>query len=553
MWQTLNQLLIDKQYTPNDIALIQRAYEVAAKAHDGQKRASGEAYISHPAAVATYLIAAKLDAPAIAAAMLHDVCEDTSVTLSEIRRDFGEEIAFLVEGVSKVKKIRYREIQRIAEPLRNMFIATAKDVRVILIKLFDRLHNMQTLSHLTPEKQTRIAKETLELYASIANRLGMGELKGQLEDLAFPFVYPKEYQWITKEHTIRAEKLEHYLQKLMPVVCKHLIKDHVPFINIHSRVKHLYSLWQKLLRNDMNFENIYDVSAVRIIVPAIEDCYAALGIIHNHWRPLPGRIKDYIAFPKPNGYQSLHTTVFCPRHHIVEFQIRTPEMHEHAEFGIAAHWAYKENASMPDDHHYQEWITKFRNWQKEGKEFFSDRIFVLTPKGEVFDLPRGATPLDFAYHVHSEVGNRMTGAKINGKLVVFGKELASGDAVEIVTHHRAKPKAEWLEHARTTLARRHIHAALRKLGIRLPQKRKEKTPTELMFRIHVKDRVGLLRDLSSVFSENHINIVDIHIEQKHTREPIVVIRSAPKKSIDINQLVTKIKLIRGVKTIEFSF
>lgn len=546
MWQTLNQLLIDTQYAPNDIALIQRAYEVALKAHEGQKRASGEPYIHHPVTVAIHLVEIKLDAPAIAAALLHDVCEDTPTCPEDIRSAFGEEIAFLVAGVSKVKKVRYHESQRVAEPLRNMFVATAKDIRVILIKLFDRFHNMQTLSHLTPAKQTRIAKETMELYAPIANRLGMGELKGRLEDLAFPFVYPKEHQWLTKEHAIRAEKLERYLKKLMPIVCKHLVKDRVPFINIHSRVKHLYSLWQKLLRNDMNFENIYDISAARIIVPAIEDCYAALGVIHNHWRPLPGRIKDYIALPKPNGYQSLHTTVFCPHQYIVEFQIRTPEMHEHAEFGIAAHWAYKENT---DDDRYQEWVKKFRDWQKEGKEFFSDRIFVLTPKGEAFDLPRGATPLDFAYHIHSEIGNHMTGAKINGKLVSFGQELASGDTVEILTHHRAKPKAEWLEYARVTLARRHIRVALRKLGIKLPQKRKGERPLEFTCRIHVKDRVGLLRDLSGVFSESNANIVDIHIEQKHTTQPTVVVHAVSKKSLDINQLITKIKLINGVKTV----
>lgn len=342
MWSSLRQLLIDNHYNPDDIALIKRAYDIAAKAHEGQSRASGEPYISHPVAVASSLAAIKLDTPAIAAALLHDVCEDTSTCPDDIRGAFGEEIAFLVEGVSKVKKVRYREIQRAIEPLRNMFIATAKDPRVALIKLFDRLHNMQTLSFLKPEKQLRIAKETLELYAPIANRLGMGELKGQLEDLAFPFIYPKEYQWITKEHAIRAGTLERYLARLMPVVCKHLLKDRVPFLNIHSRVKHLYSLWQKLLLHDMNFEEIHDISAVRIIVPAIEDCYAALGIIHNHWRPLPSRIKDYVALPKPNGYQSIHTTVFCPRYTIVEFQIRTPEMHERAEFGIAAHWAYKE-------------------------------------------------------------------------------------------------------------------------------------------------------------------------------------------------------------------
>ena len=462
MWSELNHLLSAHNYSLSDIALIQRARDVAAKAHDGQKRASGDPYINHPVAVATNLIAIKLDTPAIAAALLHDVGKNTFITSEKIRRDFGEEIAFLVEGVSNIKKIRYRETQRALEPLRNMFIATAKDARVILIQLYDRLHNMQTLSSLSPEKQKRAAKETLELYAPIADRLGMGELKGQLEDLAFPFVYPKEYRWLTKEHAMRAEKLKHYLQKLMPIVCKHLLKARVPFINAHARVKHLYSLWQKLPRYDMNFEGIYDITAVRIIVPAIEDCYAALGIIHHHWRPLPGRIKDYIALPKPNGYQSLHTTVFAPRHRMVEFQIRTPEMHEHAEFGIAAHWAYKENA-------------KLRDWQKEGKEFFSDRVFALTPKGEVFDLPQGATPLDFAYHVHSEIGNHMTGAKINGKLVAFGQELSSGDTVEILTHHRAKPKAEWRERARTTLARRQIRAELRKLGVKMPQKRKTKT------------------------------------------------------------------------------
>lgn len=545
MWHTLHQLLIDYHYTPDEIALIQRAYDVAAKAHKNKKQASGEPYINHPAAVAVQLARMKLDTPAIAAALLHNVYEGTSTTPDEIRSAFGEEIAFLVEGVSKVKRVRYREIQRAAEPLRNMFIATAKDPRVLLIKLFDRFHNMQTLSRLIPAKQARIAKETLELYAPIANRLGIGELKGQLEDLAFPYVYPEEYRWLTKEHAIRTEKLEHYLKKLMPIVCKHLIKDHVPFINIHSRVKHLYSLWQKLARNDMNFETIYDISAIRLIVPAIEDCYAALGVIHNHWRPLPGRIKDYIALPKPNGYQSLHTTVFAPRHHIVEIQIRTPEMHEHAEFGIAAHWAYKETTH---NDHYEEWTKKIRGWQKEGKEFFSDRIFVLTPKGEVFDLAKGATAIDFAYHIHSEVGNHMTGTKINGKLVSFGQKLASNDTVEIITHPRAKPKSEWLQHAATTLARRHIRAQLRRLGIQLPQKKKREAP-EFLFRVRVKDRIGLLRDISSMFSDNNVNIVDIHIEQKHTREPIVVIRSAGEQSLDIKKIATKIKRIKGVKTV----
>lgn len=539
MWSTLHQLLTDHHYTPDNIALIQRAYDCAAKAYEGKKHAAGEPYMDRPLAIARNLAMTNFDASAIAAAFLYDACEDAPLAPDTVRRAFNEEIAFLVEGISRVKKIRYRDTQRAMEPLRKMFVAIAKDMRVMLITLYDRLHTMQTLTHLASDTRAPIAKETLELYASIANRLGMGELKGQLEDLAFPYIYPEEYQWIAREHALRTKKLDQYLQKFIPTVCKHLLKDRVPFINIHSRVKHLYSFWQKLLRYEMNFDALHDTAAVRIIVPALEDCYTALGVIHHHWRPLLGKVKDYIALPKQNGYQSLHTTVFCPHHAIVEFQIRTPEMHERAEFGIAAHWAYKENA----------YANIFRNWQKEGKEFFGDRIFVLTPKGEVFDLPRGATPLDFAYHVHSEIGNHMTGAKIKGKLVAFGKELASGDTVEILTHPRAKPKAEWLEHARAPLARRHIRGSLRKLGIQLPQKRKEKRSLEFVCRIHVKDRVGLLRDLSNVFSENNANIVDVHIEQKYTTHPAVIIRAAAKKILDFNQLMTKIKLIKGVKTV----
>lgn len=541
MWQTLHQLLLDQRYSLDDITLIRRAFDAADQGHKNQKHASNEPYMARPLAIARNLAMINADPSAVAAALLHDACENASLAPDTVRHMFGEEIAFLVEKTLQVKKIRYRDVQRAIEPLRKMIVATAKDMRVMLITLYDRLHTMQTIAHCASDAQAHIAKETLELYAPIANRFGIGELKGQLEDLAFPYVYPEEYRWIAREHALRTKKLDQYLQKFIPTVCKHLLKDHVPFINIHSRVKHLYSFWQKLLRYDMNFDALYDTAAVRIIVPALEDCYTALGVIHHHWRPLPGRVKDYIALSKPNGYQSLHTTVFCPHHAIVEFQIRTPEMHERAEFGVAAHWTYKENA----------YATIFRNWQKEGSEFFSDRIFVLTPKGEIFDLPQGATPLDFAYHVHSKIGDHMTGAKINGKLVSFGKELASGDTVEILTHPRAKPKAEWLDHARVTLARRHIRATLRKLGIQLPQtqKRKDNLPLEFVCRIHVKDRVGLLRDLSGVFSENNTNIVDIHIEQKHTAQPIVIIRAAAKKILDLNQLATKIKLIKGVKTV----
>jgi GTP pyrophosphokinase len=540
MWSELYQLLLSHNYSSSDIAFIKRAFDFAARAHEQEKRASGEPYIIHPIAVAQSLIAFRLDAASVAAGLLHDTRENCVVSHQDIVAAFGEEVAFLVDALTNVKKIKYRDTQRLNEPLRNMFMATAKDTRVILIKLFDRLHNMQTLESVANEKQTRIAKETLELYAPIANRLGMGELKGQLEDLAFPFVHPEEYRWLTNERTLRVEKLEHYLHKLMPLIRKHLAKEHVPLLDLHSRVKHSYSLWRKLLRYEMDFDRIHDISAIRLMVPSIEDCYTVLGIIHHHWRPLPGRIKDYIAIPKPNGYQSLHTTVFCPHHQMVEFQIRTPEMHERAEFGIAAHWAYKEQAGT----------NIFRDWQKEGKEFFNDRIFVLSPKGEIFDLPRGSTSLDFAYHIHSDIGDHATGAKINGKLVSFGQALSSGEAVEITTHHRAKPKAEWLEHARTSLARRHIRAALHKMGVNLPRKQKEKIALSCVFRIRVKDRVGLLHDLSAIFSQNNVNISDITVEHKNTKQPAVVIRCTPKKSINLANLVTIIKAVKGVKSVE---
>lgn len=534
MWQTLHQLLSNNQYAQHDIAFIKRAYDFAARAHNEEKGV----------AVACSLTHFRLDAATIAAGLLRDTRENCAVSHDEIAKTFGEEVAALVDALTDIKKIIYHDAQRLTEPLRNMLIATAKDMRVVLIALFDRLYDMQTLTHLAPEKPQRIAKETMELYAPIADRLGMGELRGDLEDLAFPFLHPDEHQWLTSERTLRVEKFERYLKKLMPLIRKHMAKESVPVLDLHSRVKHLYSLWRKLLRNEMDFERIYDISAVRMIVPSVEDCYTALGVIHKHWRPLPGRIKDYIALPKPNGYQSLHTTIFCPHHHIVEVQIRTPEMHEHAEFGIAAHWAYKERAHA----------NVFLNWQQEGKDFFRDRIFVLSPKGEVFDLPASATPLDFAYHIHSDIGDHATGAKINGKMVSFGQELASGDTIEIITHHRAKPKAEWLTHARTSLARRHIRAALRKMGVKLPRKKPESKggllgKKSVLFRVRVKDRVGLLRDLSAVFSEHNINITDITVEKKNSKQPVVAVQTAPKQTLNLAHITTKIKAIKGVKSV----
>ena len=471
--RTLNDILAYYK-RPKDRELIKRAYAVANNAHTGQTRKSGEPYITHPLETAYTLSQMNMDSSTISAALLHDTIEDTDTTLEIIEKEFGKEISHLVDGVTKLGKVKYRDSDQDAENLRKMLLATAEDIRVVLIKCADRLHNMQTLSALPRAKQQRKALETMEIYAPIALRLGVWEIAKELEDLAFPYLYPKEYEKITMEVQSRLPEREKYLERVMPIISKMLKENNVTPIEIQTRSKNLYSLYQKLNKYNGNWDMIRDLVAARIIVSNIPECYATLGIIHNIWHPHPGRIKDYISMPKTNGYQSLHTTVFCLDGIATEFQIRTPEMHEHAEHGIAAHWAYteqgKESSKMLDPGNSKlSWVSQIRDWQKElpeSEEFleamkidlFRNRIFILTPKGKVVDLPEGATPVDFAYSIHSALGHECNGARVNGKYVPLSYELKSGDIVEIDRKSQKGPSHAWLEFVKTNQARSHIRA-----------------------------------------------------------------------------------------------
>ncbi len=469
-----------KRASKSDAALIVKAFAFAQEKHEGEKRYSGEPYFTHPYAVGNTLAEMQADADTIAAGLLHDVCETASeeegkAREKEIQREFGKEVAFLVRGVTKLGKLKYRGEERYLENMRKMFLAMAEDIRVVLIRLADRLHNAQTLAHVPPHKQKRIADETLEIYAPLADRLGMGKLKGMLEDAAFPFAFPKEYAALSGQIKHTLSHKETYLAKVKYKTGEELKKAGIRFAAMDARVKHLYSLHKKLARHNNNMEEVYDLVALRIIVDTLEDCYGALGIVHKLWRPLPGKIKDYIALPKPNGYQSIHTTVFCVDGEITEFQIRTAAMHEAAENGIAAHWAYTMQGK-PDTggvvSKNLKWIAQMREWQKESagtKEFleslkidvFKNRIFVFTPKGDVIDLPEGATPVDFAYHVHSDIGDRCNGAKVNGKMVSLDSPLKNGDWCEILTHKNKKPSHSWLNFVTTSYARSKIKARLK--------------------------------------------------------------------------------------------
>jgi GTP pyrophosphokinase len=471
-----------KDHSPKtDLAAVEAAFEFAASAHEGQKRASGEPYINHSVATAVNLARMRSPQDMIVAGLLHDVPEDTPVTLDEVRERFGENVAAMVGGITKLGKIKYRGMERYVENLRKMFVAMASDIRVILIKFADRLHNLQTLDALPPRKRVRVALESLEIYAPIANRLGMGEFQGELEDLSFKYVYPKEHAWVTSLVKERYRAKERYLKKVAERLRERLGENDISVLDIHGRTKRLYSLYKKLLKYDRDVGKIYDLVALRVIVPTVSDCYAALGLIHQIWKPMKGRIKDYIAQPKPNGYQSLHTTVFCDEHEIVEIQIRTMQMHEEAEFGIAAHWNYLEEGkeSTAAVRAQIAWVKDLLEWQKEmaggGKyteaienmkiDVFQTRIFVFTPKGDVIDLPEDSTPVDFAYAIHSEVGDKCSGARINNQIVPLDATLSSGDMCEIITDKNRKgPSPGWLEFVKTRHAKDRIKTAAKKRG-----------------------------------------------------------------------------------------
>lgn len=460
--------------TQGDRALVKKAYLFAQKVHEGQKRYSGEPYFNHAAHVGKNLASIHMDATTIAAGILHDTIEDAGVPASLLEGEFGSDVLSLVEGVTKLGKLKYHGVERHVESLRKFFIAMSNDLRVLIIKLADRLHNIQTLEHVPEAKRKRIALETLEVHARLADRFGMGKWKSIFEDAAFRYANPEEYARVAtliKKKRIVDEK---YAEKMHHAIQKELVANGLKTARVNYRVKNLYSLWRKLARKDMDPEKIYDILAVRVIVPSVEDCYHALGIIHKNWRPVPGRIKDYIAIPKPNGYRSLHTTIFRGDGDVIEIQIRTEEMHEKAQYGIASHLGYKEKTMSHEDlERAMRWVKDLTKWQKEvataddflkhlNMDFFNHRVFVLTPKGDVIDLPDGSTPIDFAYAIHSSIGDHTAGAKVNGKLVTLDTKLKNGDIIEIETKEQANPKSKWLEQTKTTLAKRHIRAHLDK-------------------------------------------------------------------------------------------
>jgi GTP diphosphokinase / guanosine-3',5'-bis(diphosphate) 3'-diphosphatase len=451
----------------DDLELVRKAYEFSQKNHAGQTRASGEPYLVHPLGVAQVLAEMKMDAVAIAAGLLHDSVEDTSVTIVDIRKEFGEQVAHIVEGVTKISQIDFatREEQQ-AENLRKMMLAMVDDIRVVLIKLADRLHNMRTLEHLTPERQQKIAKETLEIYGPIAHRLGMGKIRGELEDLGFRYLDPLTHQQVHDAVESRRKKGEQFLAKVEQTL-RDKLKEAAITAEVESRIKRLFSIHKKLVRQKISVEQVYDLYAMRVITKSLQDCYAVLGIVHNVWRPVPGRIKDFIAMPRPNFYQSLHTSVITEDGTPFEVQIRTEEMHRMAEEGIAAHWKYKDGPVSAQDEQRLAWLRQVVEWQRDVSdptEFLStlkidlypEEVYTFTPKGKVVVLPRESTPIDFAYTIHTEVGHSCVGAKVNGRMVPLRHKLHSGDIVEIMTQPGHKPSRDWLAAVKSSRARNKI-------------------------------------------------------------------------------------------------
>jgi GTP pyrophosphokinase len=483
--QTLLESLPDQ--TPNDRALIERAYVKAETAHAGQFRKSGEPYFTHCLAVAQILADMHLDAEGIAAALLHDVIEDTSVTLEELRDEFGDAVASIVNGVTKLKNLpsapndkRNRNLERELEYIRKMALAMGDDVRVVLVKLADRLHNMRTLGYMSADKQRAIARETLDIFAPLANRLGIWQIKWELEDLSFRYLESEAFRLIAAKIDERRADRESYLSNVVSVLKKELAQYGINNPTISGRPKHIYSIYKKMDRKKLPFEQIYDVRAVRVIVDTIPQCYLVLGVVHNLWRPIPGEFDDYIAAPKDNFYQSLHTAVLDHQGKTLEIQIRTWEMHEHAEYGIAAHWRYKEGTSRARDEAFEKRLNYLRRLMEFGRdaedpaafvdtmktEVFQDRVYAFTPKGDIIDLPAGATPIDFAYYVHTDIGHRCRGAKVHGKLVSLNYQLKTGDQVDIITSKRGGPSLDWLNanlgYVTTARARQKINHWFRK-------------------------------------------------------------------------------------------
>ena len=479
-----NELIASiKKYHPStDITMIQKAYETAREAHKDQKRKSGEPYIIHPLCVAIILADLELDKETIVAGLLHDAVEDTWMTCDEITREFGPEVALLVDGVTKIGQLSYSKdkVELQAESLRKMFLAMAKDIRVILIKLADRLHNMRTLQYMTPEKQKEKARETMDIYAPIAQRLGISKIKVELDDLSLKYLKPDVYYDLVEKVALRKSVREEFVGNIVKTVKQHMVEAGIK-AQVDGRVKHFFSIYKKMVNQNKTIDQIYDLFAVRILVDTVKDCYAALGVIHEMYKPIPGRFKDYIAMPKPNMYQSLHTTLIGPNGQPFEIQIRTFEMHKTAEYGIAAHWKYKEasdgkNSTGNREEEKLNWLRQILEWQRDmsdNKEFmsllkndldlFADSVYCFTPQGDVKTLPNGSTPIDFAYSVHSAVGNKMVGARVNGKLVPIEYQIQNGDRIEIITSQNSQgPSRDWLKVVKSTQARNKINQWFKK-------------------------------------------------------------------------------------------
>ncbi len=555
---------VREKFTKPDQNLIQKALDFSRQLHAKQKRLSGEPFLIHPLCVAQTLLNLGMDAPTIAAGLLHDSIEDAEISQEELSKEFGKEIASLVDGVTKLGRLVFEsKEQRQAENFRKMLLAMGKDLRSIIIKLADRLHNMQTLSHMPPKKQRENAEETREIFAPLAHRLGMWRLKWELEDLSFRYLEPDHYDLIAKKVSASRRMREKYISLFIEEVIRILDKMQVK-AQVYGRPKHFSSIFRKMQAQNLAFEELYDLYAIRILVDSVQDCYAVLGTIHAHFKPVPGRFRDYIAMPKSNGYQSLHTTVIGLEGRPFEVQIRTQEMHRTAEYGIAAHWKYKEKIT---DNKFDEkiaWLRRLLETQGEHKDprdfienlkidLFEEEIFVFTPKGEVINLPLDATPLDFAYRVHTEIGHRCIGAKVNGRIVPLESPLKSGDFVEILTTKNNSPRMGWLSFVKTSGARSKIKAWFKKqkpptdfILSAASRKKKKSASAGVKIEIEAFDRVGVLKDILARIAEIKTNVAGANVKTKRGSTAVISLTVDIKNKQHLNEVMNEIKKVSDV-------
>lgn len=560
------------QHDRLDLAVLSRAYQMSAQAHHGQKRLSGDDFISHSVAVATILAEQQMDTTTIAAALLHDVVEDSDVTLDMLRKDFGNEVADLVDGLTKIKALKFSSsAEEQAENYRKLLMSVARDARVIIIKLADRLHNMRTLDPLPAEKRRRIAEETRELYAPLAHRFGMAGVKAELEDLSFKYLEPDDYKQLARHVKARRVERDRTIERMRAPLADELRRAGIVGWEIVGRPKNLWSIFKKMKKRGKPFEEIYDLLAVRVLVNSITDCYHVLGIIHHTWTPLQERIKDYIASPKSNGYQSLHTTVFGPGGQLYEIQIRSRDMHRTAEYGIAAHWLYKENGKGPDelDHHLS-WFRQLIELQQDAhtpEEFleflkidlYQDEIFVFTPAGDVKRLPKGATPIDFAFLVHTEVGQHCHGARVNGRIAPLHRPLRNGDTIEVLTSAQAKPSRDWLAHVQTGRARQKIRQWIkqeehqrsvtlgREILAREVRRRRLDPPTpEQLTHAAETLSLGVAEQVEASIGRGDVQLGQV-MKAIYPELPAEDAQAPPAKSSAFGRVIERLRLGRGIK------